>query len=259
MMDFKEYAKQQFEEWKTTGKCSDAVRLNKLISAEKKYFDESNPSFFYGDIQSSVVLIHHNPKRDKDYKEIPCNHKNFGEFWDYYAFFGKNKYSALNKDEKRYGKFDLKQIRFLKPFNILPFKENNKNLNLEIVIDKKLQLDLIPFGSPSFEYSKIGKENIQPYFDRLFKLVLSAKRDYIIFCGVVFREIEIPGVIKTKIHKFKLIKKDGSFTNNEYEIINMEIDYKGERIHFSIAPHYAIQGLPIDKYGEKITELYKVY
>ena len=28
-MDFKEYAKQQFEEWKTTGKCSDAVRLNK--------------------------------------------------------------------------------------------------------------------------------------------------------------------------------------------------------------------------------------
>ena len=259
MMDFKEYARQQFEEWKTTGKCSDAVRLNKLISIKEKYFDESNPSFFYGDLQSSIVLIHHNPKRAKNDIETPCDYKNFEEFWNDYAFFGKKKYSTVNKDEKRYDKFDLKQIRFLKPFNILPFKENNKDLNLEIVIDKKLQLDLIPFGSPSFEYSKIGKENIQPYFDRLFKLVLSAKRDYIILCGVVFKEIEIPGIVKTKTHKFKLIKKDGSFTKNEYELINMEIDYKGESIHFSIAPHYAIQGLPIDKYGEKITELYKVY
>lgn len=80
MMDFKEYAKQQFEEWKTTGKCSDAVRLNKLISAEKKYFDESNPSFFYGDIQSSIVLIHHNPKRAKNYDEILCGDISFEEF-----------------------------------------------------------------------------------------------------------------------------------------------------------------------------------
>ena len=46
-MTFKEYAKQQFDEWKNTGKCSDAVRLNNLISTKEKYFDETNPAFFF--------------------------------------------------------------------------------------------------------------------------------------------------------------------------------------------------------------------
>jgi len=257
-MTFKEYAQKQFDDWRTLGRCTDAVLLNKFISPVEKYFDETNPSFFYGDIQSSIVLIHLNPRRSKaDMNGIKCNYKNFDEFWDSYVYFGKNKYS--NSNIKSYAKFDLKQIRFLKPFNIIPFKENEQNYNLEIVIDKKLQLDLIPFGSPNFDYSKVGLENIQPFFDRLFELILSANRKYILFCGAVFKEIEIPFVKRKRHHKFKLLKKDGNFTEKEYELINIEIDFKGNIIQFSIAPHYAVQGLPIEKYGEKIAELYKIF
>jgi hypothetical protein len=259
-MKFIDFAKKQFEDWNTHGKCGDAERLNAQICSHERYFDETNPSFFYGDLSSPLVLIHLNPKRNKnDMKGSKCNYENFEHYLESYTFFGKNKYRSLLKDQKRYDKFDLKQIRFLNPFGILPFQENNKDLNLEIVMDRKLQIDLIPYGSPSFEFNIIGISAIQPYFDRLFELILSYERRYIIFCGVVFKEMDIPGVIKKKSHKFKLLKKDGSFTQKEYELINLVVDFNGKMIPISIAPHFAVQGIPIDKYGEKITQLYQVY
>jgi hypothetical protein len=257
-MKFKEYAKTQFEDWKNTGKCSDAVRLNNLISPTSKYFDDTNPSFFYGDVNAPIVLVHLNPKREENYTPEKCsNFENFDDFWNYYSFFGKNKY-VVNKSKNSYNKFDLKQIRFLKPFNILPFDEKDKYSNLETVIDKKLQIDLIPFGSVSFDYRKLGIENIQPFFDRLFELILSSNRKYIIFCGKVFTELQIPGEKRRKSHKFKLEKKDGSKTKIAYELINLEIEYKDQIIQFSIAPQYASRSVPLDKYGTKIAELYNV-
>lgn len=258
-MTFKDYAKQQFEEWSTAGKCSDAVRLNNLISDSEKYFDETNPGFFYGDLKAPLVLVHLNPKRgENDAPVYNTKFKSFDEFWTYYTFFGKNKYGNIDPSNPPYKKFDLKQIRFLKAFRILPFTNNNQYQDLEIVIDKKLQIDLIPFGSPSFD-STLITDHLQPYFDRLFEVILSVERKYIIFCGAAFKKIKIPNITKQKEHNFNLVKKDGSYTKNEFELVNVEIDYKGQGIQFSIATHFAVQGIPMDKYGEKVAELYGVF
>jgi hypothetical protein len=258
-MNFKDFAQQQFNEWKISGKCSEAVKLNDKISSSISYFDVTNPAFFYGDMNSPLVLVHLNPKRDKEYKPtLHCNFNSFEDFWNDYSFFGKRKYSNIDSKKPPYKKFDLKQVRFLRPFNILPFNNDDTNKNLEIVIDKKLQIDLIPFGSSSFDYT-LMIDHLQPYFDRLFELILSTERKYIIFCGTAFKNIKIPGLIKKKSHCFKLAKKDGNMTKNEFELINMEVEYKQKNIQFCIASHFAIQGIPMDKYGEKIAELYGVF
>ena len=128
--------------------------------------------------------------------------------------------------------------------------------NLEIVIDKKLQLELVPFGSPDFNYQKIGTKNIQTFIHRLISLMAEYEREYIIFCGRVFQAILKDYIIEEKSHSFYLTKTDGTLTKSEFEIVNIKLKYNDLVITACIAPQYAKQGCPISRYGEKVSELY---
>lgn len=255
-MDFKEVVSKNFNEWNTLGYCKEAKELNKNIGVA--YFDTANPHFLTGDLDAQVALIQYNPKRDEAAWSKRNIFANFQEYWDFYTHFGKNHYGE-NSARTHKSKFDHKQVRFLKPFNVLPFIEDDVYHNLEISIDQKLQLELVPFGSPNFDYKKIGEENLKPYIDRLIDVLSLTDRKYIIFCGRVFHNLLKKYITEEKTHSFHLEKVDGTTTKRKYSLINIKIKHNNKEITACIAPQFSQQGCPIARYGEKVSSLYGVF
>jgi hypothetical protein len=251
-MNFKEEVKKNFEEWKTLGYCNEAVELNKKIGTD--YFDVCAPGLFTGDVHAKLVMVHLNPKRNKCQWDKKCNFPNFDAYWEYSAKFGANVYGTNSKRTHK-SPFDQKQIRFLKPFDILPFN-GDKYHDLEISIDKKLQMELVPFGSPNFNYLEIGVENLKPFVNRLLNLLLESERDYVIFCGRVFQEILKDYIVKEKHHSFYLTKKDGNLTKSTFEVINIKLKLNDSEITACIVPQYAKQGYPVAEYGKEVCNRY---
>jgi hypothetical protein len=251
MENFIKNISSNFNEWLEYGRCNQAINLNQIIGEE--YFCESNPHFFTGDLDADLVLIHLNPKRNKNNttKKFDIEKPKFETFeayFDYFRYFGRNNYGK-NSERTHKSPFDKKQIRFLKPLNILPFTGNDIYKDLEIVMDKKLQIELIPFGSENFNYNKVGINNIEPFIDNILSLIAAKERKQVIFCGRVFDDILKEYVSKKKVHKFKLQKTDGTLTKGDYHFIEVEIKHNDKVIKAVIAPQYAMQGMPIEQYG----------
>jgi hypothetical protein len=257
MLSFKNKMLVSFNEWKEQGRCTEAIKLNKVIGEE--YFCESNPHFFTGDLNAELVLIHLNPKRNKNNKtgkfdfEKP-NFESFDEYFDYFRYFGRYNYGK-NSDRTHRSPFDKKQVRFIKPLNILPISAIDQFKDLEIVMDNKLQIELIPFGSESFNFNKVGLKNIEPYIENILSLITSKKRKLVIFCGRVFDTVLSNYVVNKIIHEFKLEKKDGTLTFDNYHFIELELKYNNIEFKAIIAPQFAMQGMPIEKYGMKLNEI----
>lgn len=249
-MKFKEIVERNFNEWKSKGICQEAVELNEKIA----YFDTAFPGFFTGKIDAELVLVHLNPKRNKNLWNQKCVFPNFQNYWEHATHFGKITYGE-NSSKTHSSPFDQKQVRFLEPFGILPFN-GEKYHDLEVVIDQKLQLELVPFGSPDFNYDVIGEENLKPYVLPLLDIILEHERKYLIFCGRVFEKILRDFIVEEKRHSFKLIKIDGKKTQNDFEVINIKLKHNDKEITACIAPQFALQGCPIDKYGEAVHDLY---
>jgi len=253
-MKYLKIIKQTYEQWGEKGYCEEAVLLNSKIGMQ--YFDTASPHFFTGDINAEIVLVHLNPKRASENFGGRNKFSDFNDYLSHHVNFGKLHY-GVNSPKKHKSPFDHKQVRFLKPFDALPFKENDKYHNLEIVVDKKLQIELIPFGSPDFNYSFIGQENINPFIERILSLIQLKERKYVIFCGKVFVELLKPYIRKSKTYTFKLTKKNGDKTIHDYNVISIEIEYNEKIIDVVIAPQFAKHGYPVSHYGEMVKRLYK--
>jgi len=268
MENYFQLIKKNFLEWENKGYCLDAAELNKKIGED--YFSTTNPHFFTGNIDAELVLIHLNPKRNKNSitnqyaKLLPKDNKSapdiggfdsFEAYINYFTNFGKVKYGLKSKRNHK-SPFDHKQIRFIRPFEIIPLNHKDKFQNLENVIDKKLQLELIPFGSENFNFNKIGINNLARYIDPILNLLTLKDRKYIVFCGRVFEELLDKYITQKNKIIFKLTKKDGEATINDFEIINIKISINGNSIICAIAPQFAKQGYPVEQYGQKIKTLY---
>jgi hypothetical protein len=255
-MSFLNVIKRHFEDWQKDNKCSEAVNLNRSIG--QSYFDEAQPNFFFGDLDATFVLVHLNPKRGiKDYNQ-KSGFRNFNDYVSFYSNFGKNNY-GINSPRTHKSHFDHKNIRFIKPFRILPFVENNKYQNLEVVCDKKLQIELIPYGSPDFDYKTIGVKNINPFIERILDLIISKERSKIIFCGKIFIDVLSEFITQKREFTFKLTKSNGEKTRDDFELINIKIKFKGTEIVAAIAPQFAKQGYPVAEYGEQINSQYNLF
>lgn len=274
--NYKDIIKYDFDEWFKKGLCSSAIKLNEQIDLKNNnknkhkddyLFNPSNPpQYFTGDLKSQLVLIHLNPQSnqgDKDFK----NFNSFDDYWNFFTQFGKLHYGQ-ESDRKHNSPFDKKQIRFLKPFNVLPFKDvehkasskvkiEDQYYNLEIVIDKKLQLELIPYGSKKFDYKLLEEQQMNYYITLILDVISFYDRRYVIFCGRVFEKLLQKYIVNERSHKFRLIKKEtGAISKKEYELINLTLKHNDKSINAAIAPQFAMQGAPVDKYAEKIIKLY---
>jgi hypothetical protein len=251
MKRFFDYLQKTTNEWINNGVCSDAEILN--LEINEHYFDTSNPHFFTGDINAKLVMVQLNPKREKiSFSKKATN--NFEYFFDYYSNYGKYVYGE--KSTKIFkSKFDQKLIRFLRPLDIIDLNDKDIFKNLENVVDQKLQIEFIPFGSPSFDYNIIPSHFLKKYLENILCLISSTQRSCVIFGGRVFSLILSPYIKERKVYRFKLQKTNGEISKNEYEIEKVEIYFEDKSFTAFIAPHFAIQGMPVEAYGRKLKEL----
>ena len=251
METYLSFVRSVFNEWLYDEECQDAFYINKHIG--KIYVDTCNPHFFTGNLSAELVMVNLNPKRDSGYFFKKAKYS-WEEYLDYYSYFGRHHYGEYASGKHK-SKFDQKLIRFMKPLGILDIASANKNRNLENVVDQKLQLELIPVGSPDFNYRLLPTEILKKYLDQILKLITSEKRKCVIFGGRVFCSLLTPYISSETTHSFRLKKVDGQWTKNEYELIELTLSYESNTFRAYIAPQFAQHGMPVEPYGEELAKL----
>lgn len=215
------------------------------------------PMYFTGQCTAKLVLIHLNPKLD-DQRSDPAV-PDLDTYLDRYARFGHYHWGS---NPAYRSPFDHKQVRFLRPFNVISFADDEsdaaKRKNAECAIDQKLQLELVPYASPEFRAHRFTSDLLAPHFQRILGVVTDHEREYILFCGAVFDKLlERSGLLLAREdHAFRLQKKDGSLTKHRYGFSNVLIRHGGEGVRAGIARSFATQGLPMAQYGAQCRALY---
>lgn len=249
--------KNDFEELHTSRKISRAEVLSEQTGMHVNH--NEYPAYFFGDPKAKFVLVHLNPKQqDNQSDSYKGNFKfaNFDKYFESLRYYGKNHYGKQSKKLVK-SPFDRKQIRFIKPFNVIEFDDiDNEYLNLEKVMDNKLQLELLPFGSSKFETALIKGDPLKPYIEILLDTIISEEREYVIFCGKVFETLLKDYILSKKDYVFKLPKIDGSTAKNNSSFSKIIINFNGKEISAGIAKSFAQQGLNMSEYGDKCWQLY---
>jgi hypothetical protein len=118
------------------------VRADELTRASGMTFDATyNPMYFTGAFESAIVLVHLNPKLSPQLANYP--YLDFNEYCEKHRKFGL---FHLGMNPSYRSPFDLKQVRFLRPFNEIEFRPDTEvghsRTNAAMAIDSKLQLEL---------------------------------------------------------------------------------------------------------------------
>lgn len=253
--------KSDFEEFYSTGKIGRAEQLSKDIKMHVNH--NEYPSYFFGNPEAKFVLVHLNPKQVDNYSDVSedCfKYADFAEYFEFHRYYGKKNYGE-DSTRKLKSSFDAKQVRFIRPFNVINLDVSNGDFsNLEKVIDDKLQLELLPFGSNNFETNKVEsvKKSLQPYVETLLETITSQERDYIIFCGKVFETLLQPYIVFKEDHAFKLPKVNGGIAANDSRFSNVTLEFNDKRFSAGIAQSFAQMGINMNEYGKKCSELYNL-
>jgi hypothetical protein len=205
---FKEAIRADLNDLRTNGYMEKAVALS--AQTHQHFNSTTLPMYFTGAPDAQLVLIHLNPKQPNEYASRRSQQQpvpSFEQYWTDHQTFGKQMYGTSSPRTHK-SPFDHKQIRFLRPFGTIPFVPEHARAdrftNLELALDQKLQLELIPYGSARFSSAGFTAATLQPHMERILDVVVAYPRDYVLFCGQVF-ELFLRDFI-TKTHRFKLVR-----------------------------------------------------
>lgn len=247
-------ARNDVEQLHSNGEMERAVELSTRTGMS---FDAScNPMYFTGAFESSLVLVHLNPKLGE--KLAGYRYEDFGDYYAKHRKFGELHWGL---DPFYYSPFDLKQVRFLRPFGVIDFlpttKSDHQRSNAAMAIDGKLQLELIPYASQKFETSKLSKELLKVHIDRVLSAIVAFPRQYVIFCGAVFDDLlDSSGLLSCRRdHQFHVPTKNGQ-SKSKYQFSNVKFLYEGVEVRAGVARSFATQGIPMDAYGLACSRLY---
>jgi len=248
------------DEFLATG---EVTRARELARQTGQHLNHNEwPLFFTGDLDASFVLIHLNPKHADNTAPRALNPSERFPSWEEYFYFhrhfGARTYGPKGIRRPPISRFDQKQIRFLQPFGTIDFVEQrtpeDRWTNLERVVDRKLQMELVPYGSANFSTTAFRSELLEGDFERLLSVLSAAPRDYIFFCGQVFEPLLRRRIVEE--HQFHLLKKDGSREVNRSRFANVRIPYNDGFIAAGLAHSWPRQGIPITSYAEECRKRY---
>jgi hypothetical protein len=247
------------EEFLATGTLS---RARELTAATGQHFNADRlPQFFTGDLDGPVVLVHLNPKQANTPVQVPgwqTAARTLGDYFDSCRHLGARMYGPSSPRTHR-SPFDHKQIRFLRPLGVIDFVQEHRGAdrftNLERVVDDKLQLELVPYGSASFSTRGFTPAMLAPHFGCILATIAAVPRRYVLFCGAVFKPLLREHV--TRWHEFYLRKKDGTLARQRCYFANLLLPYEGGYLRAGLAQSWARQGIPMAAYAEEIRSRYE--
>lgn len=246
-------ARTDFEELKDHGRMQRAADLAEA-SGENLAADRP-PMYFGGRFDAAMVMIHLNPKLSDRMAVLDAD---FEQYVDRHRRFGHHHWKA---DPTYRSAFDHKQVRFLRPFGTINFADGNGpaigRRNAAMALDEKLQLELVPYASPSFNTHRFTAALLRPHFERVLDAVSAHRRRYVLFCGAVFDELlDRSGLLGARRdHRFALPTLSGTSTSR-YRFSNVVVRRENLDIRAGVARSFATQGIPMAAYGEKVKDLY---
>lgn len=219
------------------------------------------PMYFTGDLDARFVLVHLNPKDDDSHeprRTAPLLLKSFEEYFDTFRHWGERCYAPGCARPTKTA-FDKKQVRFLRPFGTIEFENTDLGeagfVNLRRVVDCKLQLELIPYGSADFNAGAFQMASIRPHFERILRVIATCDRDFVVFCGKVFTPILKDFVVGAP-HRFNLLKKGNVPERLTSTFANVEIPHRGKVIKAGWCQSWARKGLPMTAYAREVVARY---
>jgi hypothetical protein len=222
--------------------------------------DRSWPMYFTGDLDADLVVVHLNPKQSLSDVADLSQFESLEDYVWFHRYFGRVHYGTQSPRTHR-SPFDAKQVEFLRPFGALDLVEDSvpdaRYLNLERVVDRKLQMELVPYGSPNISTAALRRAPHTDAWKRLFDVVSARTRRYVLFCGAIYGSILRPYV--TASHRFPLAKRDGTQTKWQAGFANLAIPHGDRTIHAGLAFTFARQGLRghlMSEYGRACCSLY---
>jgi hypothetical protein len=247
------------QEFRAAGAVS---RARQLAGVTGQHFNADRlPLYFTGDLDGPVVLVHLNPKQADAPAQVggwETTARTLEEYFDACRHFGARMYGP-SSPRTHQSPFDRKQIRFLRPLGVIDFVQGSQPddvfTNLERVVDQKLQLELVPYGSDSFSARGFTPEVLAPHLDRVLSTIVTAPRLYVLFCGAVFTPLLRRHI--TRWHEFHLRKNDRSFERARSSFANLLLPYHGGHVRAGLAPTWARQGIPMASYAEEIRSRYE--
>jgi hypothetical protein len=237
-------------------------------SLRKNYFHPNQePMYFVGNISSPTVLVMLNPgngntsNRPYSFWGDKYNLKTFENYYDSHISSCKN-YGSNDKD--RLDNFDAKQAAFLHDFQDLGFEipekfwdedvDNEKKKHAkQVVLTNKLQLELIPYCSVSFnsliDNAKNANEHyalFEPHLIRILNTINEHNRTHILFCSKQFYYL-LEAASKTALFYGKI--KFTPTVESKLEKLTLRfnkvsINYGGKQIKAGIVHSFASQALP---------------
>ena len=219
------------------------------------------PMYFTGDLDARFVLVHLNPKDDDSHEPMraaPLQLKTFEEYFDVFRHWGDRCY-APGCERPTKTAFDKKQRRFLRPFGTIEFEKTDLGEagfeNLRRVVDCKLQLELIPYGSADFNAGAFEIAAIQPHFERILRVIATCPRDFVVFCGKVFAPLLKEFVIGDP-YRFNLLKKGNVPERLTSTFANIEIPHGATVVKGGWCQSWARKGLPMTAYAHAVVARY---
>lgn len=233
-------------------------RAKELAETTGQYLNDDHlPQYFTGDLDSPVVLIHLNPKDDLPAFDTVSPAENLDSYLDAHSHFGSYMYGPESPQTHK-SPFDAKQVRFLRQLGVLDFVEQqtaaDRYLNLQRAVDDKLQLELVPYSSRTFDTAGFARSDLSSHFDRLRTVIGQVKRSYVLFCGSVFEPLVEDWIAQH--HEFHLTKKDGTKEKQKSRFANLRISDGKETIRAGLCQSWPRQGIPMESYGQEVQARY---
>lgn len=248
----------------TPGEIQEALNLNRQLSGQSgmiSFATKALPGYYAGKRDAKTFMIMINPGVDVSLanSNLKCDickrsMKNASDDTNYHL--SSENYG--NRDKYRYDSFDVKQAFFLHkwsntgiqlPRNLCanPLSKRQILLNAkENVLTEKMQMDLLPYASASFNgLNKAQLSLLIPFLETVFEEILSHDRTYVIFCSNIFKDLfdeynkSHPNTIQTVN---KLTKKIGN-SKIQGKCTKVTIKYNNKLITAIIAHTFASRAL----------------
>lgn len=265
---FEKVIEQQLDQLLKGNELSEVKELNKVIQSRCK--DEVEyvkyklsatalPMYFTGDLESNIVFVELNPgpgaglldTKITDNKiemfKFECDEvikiKSYDDYMNFYRNFGKHKIEHQKNKNQKIKTFDQKQLNFFKGFGLfdLEKKEHFDYDDMLRVRDSKLQLEIVPYMSESFDFNKIPREYLSSRLKSLIDIIESKKREFIFITG---SDKDIPNLFNDmKVNPYKI----NGYKNN----VNIGVGKIGEThvIYLKSFKAQGFNGSPMINYG----------
>jgi hypothetical protein len=239
------------------GRIQRAVSLSR--ETEHQFNATAEPQYFVGDLKSAVVIVQLHPGSTHGAVQ-PDPSVTVTDYLDRMSRFGAEHYGpGLSK---WHSGFDDKQIQFFRPFNVFEFEpdeagEDARQRNRALVLDGKLQLELIPYRSRQFPLGRKARDLLDQHFERLLDTIAAVPRTLVIFTGVDITALVEPHIVTGEDHRFWVTKQDGSRMRSRSRFARLSIPHHNRTIDAWWAPSYPRHGLPMRGYGAECAARYR--